>query len=154
MLDAHQLGSRIARFCRSSESYLVLDSTDSRGATWTSGGCGLLALALKELMPAGTVRAVLSAGQAEHVVFLMGDTLIDADGAVPSGEFLAVWCAREHFTPPVELGAWDVASEESIPHSAADVARVTEGLRRVFPVAQPTRLGIPFRQAAREHKDS
>ena len=130
-----RLGKAIKRFCRSAAAYRVLDATESRGATWTSGGCGLLALALQQLMPNEAVLAVKCDGRAQHVVFRVGAFLIDADGAVRASDFLPVWCARESFRQRVELGDWDDASDTSIPHAAPDVTLIAEALRR-FRIAQ------------------
>jgi len=75
-------GKRVKAILRTKEAYQILDDSKAPGTTWTSGGCGILALALSEFYSA-PIWAVYNTTNkhVEHfVVKVENGNFLDADG--------------------------------------------------------------------------
>jgi hypothetical protein len=105
------LGRAIRHFCRTDESFALLDRTKGTGGTWTSGGCWILAHAIAKGFN-GQVYCVMSRGdtlvegnvtdeaRAQHFVAKIGHLYLDADGASMKDTLLRRWKNLEHLHDP------------------------------------------------------
>lgn len=76
------LGAKIKKVLDTEEAYSILDSTEAKGSTWTSGGCGILAEALAIALRA-EIYAIFNVekGVVEHLGVRLNDgKYLDYDG--------------------------------------------------------------------------
>lgn len=75
-------------------SQYAYDKYLANGATWTEGGCWLLAVAVKEVLGGQYLAVKGSSGVTEHVAVWHAGRLIDGDGFSTPEVFVARWRSR------------------------------------------------------------
>ncbi len=73
---------KLKAILKSKEAYQILDGSDAAGTTWTSRGCGILALALSEYfeLPMWVIYNVTNKHVEHFVVKLEDGDFVDSDG--------------------------------------------------------------------------
>jgi len=123
-------GNALKEWCESEASYSVLNETESADGTWMAGGCSVLALALKKLVPAGDVVGINNQnGDTQHVGLQIGGDVFDAEGAHSIQSWLTDWLDYEMLDPSGhEVVLWKDITLPG-PASKADVSLVADALR-------------------------
>lgn len=139
--SAEAAGGAVVVWAGSHEAALLLDRyPETRGSTWSAGGCLALAEALAQVLPGGRLVALCrgpSLMEIEHVVYeVEPERFLDADGLFTSGESLVrAFEARERLSGvqllrPAEGDAAvrRAAGARGIPSPPRLVADAAEGL--------------------------
>lgn len=88
---AKSFGDAVAKAVNTEEACIVLGPLIApKPTSWSRGGCCALALALHEIRPS-ELRMVVRRGKPVHVVYVDGDTYIDAEGPQTLEELEARW---------------------------------------------------------------
>lgn len=100
--DLALLGALVRRWCKTVGSYDLLDSaSETRGSTWTAGGCAVLATALIRWSRGRMELAELRDEEvAHHYLASCDGWLIDADGCASSRVVARRWQGREFLASP------------------------------------------------------
>lgn len=96
--ETPDLGRKVKRAMSSNHAYSILDSHhETKGSTWSAGGCGVLAHALHKHLPGSKLVDVHNkrTGHTEHMAVQHGDHVYDADGATHVKRFLQRFSKRE-----------------------------------------------------------
>jgi len=89
--SAKAFGDAVVKAVHTEEAYVILGPLIApKPTSWSRGGCCALALALHELRPA-ELRMIVRRGKPVHVVYVDGDTYIDAEGPQTLDELEARW---------------------------------------------------------------
>jgi len=129
-IQAANLG--LKRFLRSPKAYRAHLPPDVY-LTWLSGGCWLLAEALRRVLGGKLVALGSRGGQVEHVLLLQGEWLVDGDGFSRERTVLRRWREKEGVADPAIWLFDSVAYAGEIPRPPeADVHRLQHDLRAVL----------------------
>ena len=147
-MDMKTLGRKVKAWCKTNASYALLDSDpETEGTTWDQGGCGVLALALKQIDPSLSLMVLVRSdrpSQHQHYAVMRrgargGVSLVDRHGAKSEAEFLRLWYARIVEDDPLAeppkglyvrpVSETDVGDYSSIPTPPALVRRVVQALQ-------------------------
>lgn len=125
-----EFGRRISEFINSGEGYKLLPYPR---ATWTSGGCHILAAALGSwLGGAFPLAAVFDrGGLPQHVLLKVGDCHVDADGASTEEELVRRW-ETEEFVVGARVGPFDPAQAGEIDCPVEPTRGLVQALERNF----------------------
>lgn len=95
----------LKRIINSRAAYAILDSSASEGGTWSAGGCGILADALKKYCATGEIYAVYNEDkrQIEHFVFKTNGSYIDSIGSHNKEELLRQMREEEGVTDRLSI---------------------------------------------------
>lgn len=125
-----EFGRRISEFMNSEEGYRLLPHPR---ATWTSGGCYILADALGSWLENAFPLVAVSGrgGFPVHVLLKVGDCYVDADGASTEEELVQRWRTQE-MIEGARVGPFDPAQAGEIDCPTKPVQRLVAALRRRF----------------------
>ena len=108
--EAKAFGGRLRRFCKSNDSFSVLDSSKACGGTWTAGGCLILAEAVRRLLADGGERCwieIIHNASPQHAVCAVetpkGMVYLDGDGFSTKESLLERWEKEEDLAMPISL---------------------------------------------------
>lgn len=129
--EIREANRRLKAFLRTSAAYRDYLPT----STWLSGGCWLLAEALRGVL-GGEVVALQSEQGIEHVLLQVGDRFVDGDGFSLWPSVRGRWREQEGLRVrlvPFDRAAKDEAVRRHIPApSGSKVAALTDDLSRVL----------------------
>ena len=88
--EALKVGQIVRKWTKSRESYVILDAFAAGASDWGAGGCGILALALRELIWDSNLYAIKEVNnpQVQHLVVAWYGVLLDYMGATLPGQKL------------------------------------------------------------------
>jgi len=119
---------------RTHAAYALLDRTGAHGGTWVTGACGLLAMALHEIIPNSEILDLRDAtGRPQHVLIRIdGRVFLDGDGLSLWPTLQRRWITVELRRPPLTVSPHAPAACQrgNIPLDPADVRLVLDYLRQ------------------------